>query len=263
MSRTSPASALAWRSAVSKVFCRSSPLAAAADAGQHQHQRGFALPRRGEQPRFDRHLVAVIGGDGQRLRAVVVAGLARRSARRTARRGRRPLPARATGRSRSSRGRRGWRRSACRADRPARRPAAGRGSDADRRRASARPVRSVSALVGSARAPVCGGSARRLGGGGAVFERVAACPWRPRRRAVSGRQFAERVALDRRQRGTSSAGADAGNGTTFTGGGTRRAPGARRGTPAVRRAVRPAAPARRVRVSSLMRATSRQTPKPR
>ncbi len=49
--------------------------AAAADAGQHQHQCGLAFPRRGEQPRLDRHLVALIGGDGQRLRAVVLAGV--------------------------------------------------------------------------------------------------------------------------------------------------------------------------------------------
>ena len=41
--------------------------AGAADAGQHQHQRGFALPRRGEQPRLHRHLIALIGGDGERL----------------------------------------------------------------------------------------------------------------------------------------------------------------------------------------------------
>ena len=90
---------------------RSSATALRAD---HQHQRVLVVPGRAEQAAFDRLLLAVDGGDGERLAAVPVrrraarlgvdeqavepAGLAQRFERRD---------------SRSSRGRRGWRRSAC------------------------------------------------------------------------------------------------------------------------------------------------------
>ena len=160
------------------------------------------------------------------LRAVVRRRCRRRSARRTARRVRRPPPARAIGRSRSSRGRRGWRRSACRADRPARRPAAGRGSDAGRRRASARPpVLLVSFARGSLGAAI-GARGGNLGFGGSVGSRRGVFKLfrfvlgaaQPRGETV--RQFAEGVALDRRQRRHVFRGRGGGNGTTFTGGGT-------------------------------------------
>ena len=244
--------------------------AGAADAGQHQHQRGFALPRRGEQPRLHRHLVALIGGDGERLRAVVGAERRRRSARRTARRVRRPPPARATGRSRSSRGRRGWRRSACRADRPARRSAAGRGSDAGRRRASAGPpVLLVPVALGSlgAAAAVRGGSLRlrRFGGSGrAVIKlfRLVLGAAQPRGETV--RQFTECVALDRRQRRHVFRRARRGERHDIH---RRRHRGEHRALVAEHRRFDARSggrcAARRVCVSSLMRATSRQTPKPR
>ena len=190
-------SALAWRSAVSKVFCRSSPPLPAADAGQHQHQRGFALPRRGEQPRLHRHLVALIGGDGERLRAVVGAELVGGSARRTARRVRRPAPARATGRSRSSRGRRGWHRSTCRADRPARRSAGGRGWGAGRPPAVRIAGSACARGWGTWRKSRAGAARHRRRGVGHLLRLVLgaaqACG-----EAVG--QFAESVALDRRQR---------------------------------------------------------------
>ena len=138
MSRSSPASVLALRSAASKVFCRSSSVHALPTRSASAPAR-FALPRRGEQPRHRPASGRRDGGDGQRLRAVaalVVVGRPRFDEQRVE-------PARLfqrmqMRRSRSSRGRRGWRRSDCRADRPERRPAAGRGSAADRRRRVAR-----------------------------------------------------------------------------------------------------------------------------
>ena len=83
-------------------------------------------------------------------------------------------------------------------------------------------------------------------------------------RGETVRQFAERVALDRRQRRhVFRRWRGAGTARHSPAAAPLRAPGARRGTPAVRRAAAAAAPARRVFVSSLMRATSRQMPKPR
>ena len=236
MSRTSPTSALAWRSAVSKVFCRSSP-PAAADAGQHQHQRGFALPRRGEQPRLDRHLVALIGGDGQRLRAVVgaelvvvrldeqrveAAGLFQRVQLVVAG----PVEEGAVGIDQLVEP------IDQHADRQAVEDRALIGA-----RASARSR--LAARLGSrgCAARLSAGAARRSAGAG-CFSTCSGLSLGPRSRAV--RRFASSLNALRStgvSAGTPSAGVDAGNGTTFTGGGTTRAPGARRGTPAVRRAA--------------------------
>ena len=93
------------------------------------------------------------------------------AARRTARRGRRPLPARRARRSRSSRGRRGWRRSACRAGRPGRRPAGGRGSAAGRRPHFVAGAAAVGAAARWAREPAVA-AARGLRSAGVRLHRV-------------------------------------------------------------------------------------------
>ena len=124
-----------------------------AAVGEHQHQRGFAVPRRREQPRFDRHLAAVAGGDGERLGAVLPgASAVRLDEQRVEAAG--IASSVECRRSRSSPGTRGWRRSAGRAGRPARRPAGGRGWAAGR----CRTATAAAASGGSA----TGGASRRL-----------------------------------------------------------------------------------------------------